>query len=99
MITGPQCWAARVLVEITVGRLASRSGIDRRIIEKFEQKLDEPEAQVIRKLQETLEDLGAVIIDENGGGAGVRLKFTRLDSKQISRMENEGGMPGSNTVP
>ncbi|WP_397474689.1 hypothetical protein [Pusillimonas sp.] len=58
MITGPQCGAARILVEITVGRLASRSG-----------------------------------------GAGVRLKFTRSDSKQISRMENEGGMPASNVVP
>ena len=99
MITGPQCGAARVLVEITVGRLASRSGIDRRVIEKFEQKLDEPPADVIRTLKKTLENLGAVFIEENGGGAGVRLKFTRADARQISRMENEGGMPGSNAVP
>lgn len=98
MITGPQCGAARVLVEITLGRLASRSGVDRRVIEKFEQKLDEPETDVILKLKKTLEDLGAVFIAENGGGAGVRLKFTRSDAKQISRMENEGGMPASNTV-
>lgn len=99
MITGPQCGAARILVEITVGRLASRSGIDRRVIEKFEQKLDLPEQEVVRTLKKTLEDLGAVFIDENGGGAGVRLKFTRSDAKQISRMEYEGGMPGSNAVP
>jgi len=99
MITGPQCGAARVLVEITVGRLASRSGVDRRIIEKFEQKLDEPSPEIIKTLKKTLEDLGAVFIQENGGGAGVRLKFTRTDAKQISRMENEGGNWASNTVP
>ncbi|HUH86851.1 MAG TPA: helix-turn-helix transcriptional regulator [Pusillimonas sp.] len=99
MITGAQCRAARALVEITIGKLASRSGIDRRAIEKFEQKLDEPTQEEVRTLRESLEDLGAVFIDENGGGAGVRLKFTRSDTKQISRMVNEGGMPGMDTVP
>jgi len=99
MITGAQCRAARALVEITIGKLANRSGIDRRAIEKFEQKLDEPTQEEVRTLRESLEDLGAVFIDENGGGAGVRLKFTRSDTKQISRMVNEGGMPGMDTVP
>lgn len=99
MITGAQCRAARALVEITIGKLADRSGIDRRVIERFEQKLNAPTPQDILTLRESLEDLGAVFIDENGGGAGVRLKFTRSDTKQISRMVNEGGMPGLDTVP
>lgn len=99
MITGAQCAAARALVEITVGMLAARSGVDRRVIEKFELRSDEPTPEETQTLKEHLEQLGAVFIDENGGGAGVRLKFTRSDTSQISRMVNEGGMPGLDTVP
>ena len=32
-------------------------------------------------------------------GAGVRLKFTRQDVKQIGRLENEGGFARSDDVP
>ncbi|NYT36065.1 XRE family transcriptional regulator [Allopusillimonas soli] len=99
MITGAQCCAARALVEVTIAKLARRSGVDARTIESFEQKADEPDSGTIQLLQSTLEDLGAVFIPENGGGAGVRLRFSRSETKQIGRLENEGGMPGSNTVP
>jgi hypothetical protein len=32
-------------------------------------------------------------------GAGVRLKFTRQDVKQIARLEGEGGVVGSDDAP
>jgi hypothetical protein len=32
-------------------------------------------------------------------GAGVRLKFTRQDTRQIGRLENEGGMTRPDDVP
>jgi hypothetical protein len=43
-------------------------------------------------VREALERFGVIFLfEEQGIGAGVRLKFTRLDTKQIGRLENEGG--------
>lgn len=39
MITGPQCRAARALVELTRERLAQLSGINAETIEHFERKI------------------------------------------------------------
>jgi hypothetical protein len=47
-----------------------------------------------------LEAFGIIVIPEGDGmGAGVRLKFTRQDTKQIVRLENEGGIPRADGVP
>lgn len=99
MITGSQCRAARALVEITRAKLASRSGVDEAAIEQFERKLGEPEPETITALKSTLETLGAVFIAENGGGIGVRLKFTESEAKRIARQENEGGVVANDRVP
>jgi hypothetical protein len=51
-------------------------------------------------LDRALEKYGAVIVPEGEGmGAGVRLKFTRQDTKQIGRLETEGGIIHSDDVP
>ena len=43
---------------------------------------------------------GVVIIDESDGlGAGVRLKFTRQDVKQLARLESEGGIARQDDAP
>ena len=43
---------------------------------------------------------GVVIVEEiDGMGAGVRLKFTRADVRQIARFEGEGGTIGSDDAP
>ena len=43
---------------------------------------------------------GVAIVEEaDGMGAGVRLKFTRSDVRQIARLENEGGVVGSDDAP
>jgi len=43
---------------------------------------------------------GVIVLDEEEGmGAGVRLKFTRQDVRQIARLESEGGVVGSDDAP
>ncbi len=50
--------------------------------------------------QRAIEAFGVVIVEEGDGmGAGVRLKFTRQDVKQLSRLEGEGGMVRSDDAP
>lgn len=99
MIQGSQCRAARALVEVTRAKLAERSGVDEIVIERFERQLDEPDPATIETLQAALEALGAVFIDENGGGIGVRLKFNQSEARRISRLEAEGGIVASDRVP
>jgi hypothetical protein len=99
MITGPQCRAARALVEVSRAKLAFRSQVDETVIEIFERMIDSPRPDVIASLETALQDLGAVFIEENGGGIGVRLKFTSSDAKRIARLEGEGGIVASDTVP
>lgn len=99
MIAGSQCRAARALVEVTRGKLSLRSGVDEAVINDFERKLDKPDDQTIEALQTALEELGAVFIPENGGGIGVRLKFSGAEARQIARLEGEGGIVANDRVP
>lgn len=47
-----------------------------------------------------LDKFGVIVLNEEGGlGAGVRLKFTRQDVRQIARLESEGGIVGSDDAP
>jgi hypothetical protein len=47
-----------------------------------------------------LDHFGVIVIGESDGmGAGVRLKFTRQDVRQIARWEGEGGIVGSDDAP
>jgi hypothetical protein len=44
--------------------------------------------------------IGVVVVAEDDHmGAGVRLKFTRKDVRQIMRLEGEGGVVGSDDAP
>jgi ribosome-binding protein aMBF1 (putative translation factor) len=99
MISGSQCRAARALVEVTREKLSIRSGVDVSVIHDFERKLQKPHEATIAELKAALELLGAVFIEDNGGGIGVRLKFTESEAKRIARMEGEGGIVASDRVP
>ena len=99
MITGAQCRAARALTEISRAKLAERAAVDERLVAAFERKLQRPAPEIVAALQSVLEDAGAVFIPENGGGAGVRLKFNSSVTKRIGVLENEGGPPGFDAVP
>lgn len=51
-------------------------------------------------LAKALDYFGTVILDENDGmGAGVRLKFSRVDVRQLTRLESEGGVVGADDAP
>ncbi|MGH7004676.1 MAG: XRE family transcriptional regulator [Alphaproteobacteria bacterium] len=99
MITGSQCRAARALVEYGRDRLATASGVSAEFIEMFERKLAKPSPEDTAALQSALEAAGAVFIDENGGGIGVRLKFNSSETKRIATLEGEGGIIASDDVP
>lgn len=99
MITGSQCRAARALVEISRPTLSRRSGVDVRVIERFENIAGRPEMYELEEIRNALEELGAVFIPDNGSGYGVRLKFSNVDAAQIARLECEGGIIANDRVP
>lgn len=98
-ITGPQARAARALVELTREKLASHCGLDVDAIAAFERGIGDPGAEAKAALKAALERVGAVFIAENGGGIGVRLKFTRSEAKRIAVLESEGGLTALDDVP
>lgn len=99
MMSNAQCRAGRAMADISRETLARLSGVDASAIEAFERRLHTPDEAIIRKLQQALEDAGVVFIPENGGGAGVRLKFTASETKRIATLEGEGGIVGMDDVP
>ena len=99
MITGSQCRAARALVEISRPLLAKRAGVDLGAIERFENIAGSLKAHEIEAIKQSLEDLGAVFIPENGTGYGVQLKFSNVEAEQIARLECEGGIVANDRVP
>lgn len=99
IITGPQVRAARALIEWPRDKVAQRAGISLDALKAFERGKIDPGEEARRALQAALEQGGAVFIDENGDeGRGVRLKWTRKDTKQLNRLENEGGAVADDDV-
>jgi len=75
-LTGPQIRAARALLGWTAGDLSRKSAVSLRTIQRAELVSDRtsmtaPNEVAIRR---ALESAGAELIDENGGGPGVRLR-------------------------
>lgn len=99
MITGPQCRAARALTDLSRERLAISAGVGVETVLRFERKLDKPNDDEVFALQSALERAGAVFIPDNGGGIGVRLKFSKSVAKRIDILENEGGIVAPDRVP
>ena len=101
-ITGGQIAAARALAGISQAKLAIRANVEAAIIRRFEAsgtRANVPD-QDLAKVCRALEELGVVFIDEKGGsGGGVRLKFSRSQSRAIDTWENEGGVVGEDDVP
>ena len=98
MLTGPLSRAARALVQLTREQLADQCGLDAAAIERFERSLGDPGEESRARLQASLEKASVVFIPENGGGAGVRLKFTRSETKRIAVLEGEGGIAAMDDV-
>lgn len=98
ILTGPQCRAARALIEWPREEVSRLSGVEVALIAEFEIKQADPGDAAKRRLRQALEDGGAVFIDENGGGVGVRLKYARRDVRAINKLEGEGGRAGDDDV-
>ncbi len=93
-ISGRQIAAARALADITQQDLADRARIplaELLRLEAYGAALlpDDSQTEAIRN---ALDSFGTIFVPEGHGlGAGVRLKFSRQDVKEISQLEAEGG--------
>ena len=73
MIAAPQCRAARGLLDWTQQDLADLAGVGIVTVRQFEGAVNKPRRATLEVIQRALESAGVEFIDENGGGAGVRL--------------------------
>jgi len=93
IVTGRQIAAARVLVGLGKADLAAAASLSLSVLRRIETSAGLPaglEAET-RALCLALEQAGAEFIGENGGGPGVRLRFSRREVRAIDTLENEGG--------
>ena|SRR5436190_1354446 len=97
-LTAAQCRAGRALIEWSQAQLSQSAAIDVQTIADFEKRFRSVDETTRRRLRATLEAAGVVFISENGGGAGVRLKFNRAEVWEVNRWEDEGGVPGEDDV-
>jgi len=97
-LTGALCRAGRALVQWPREQLADASGVSRKVIRDFETGGANPGQEARAALKHALEAAGAVFLDEDDMGAGVRLRFTRRDVRQLNRFESEGGVVGDDDV-
>jgi transcriptional regulator with XRE-family HTH domain len=74
MLTSAQCRAARGLVDWSQRELAQRAGVGIVTIRQLEAATHEPRRATLDVVRRALEVAGVEFIDENGGGAGVRLR-------------------------
>ena len=97
-LTAAQCRAGRALIEWTPAQLSQSAGIDIQTIADFERRFRAADETTRRRLRATLEAAGVVFISENGGGAGVRLRFSREEVWEVNRWEEEGGKAGDDDI-
>jgi transcriptional regulator with XRE-family HTH domain len=97
-LTASQCRAARALIEWSQAQLSQTAAIDIQTIADFEKRFRSADETTRRRLRAALEAAGVVFITENGGGAGVRLKFSREEVWEVNRWEDEGGITGEDDI-
>jgi hypothetical protein len=101
-ISGRVIAAARALVGVSPADFASACGLDVETLSRLEAGgsawvSSDAEVEAVAR---GMTHFGVVIVEESDGmGAGVRLKFTRADVRQIARFEGEGGRVGSDDAP
>jgi transcriptional regulator with XRE-family HTH domain len=77
VITPGQSKAARALLELTQGDLADAANLGLSTIVDFEKRRRQVSAVALLAIRDALAARGVEFIDENGGGAGVRLAKRR----------------------
>ena len=74
MITPAQCRAARGLISWSQQDLATQAGVGIVTVRQVEAGATQPRRATLTVLRQAFERAGVEFIDENGGGAGVRLR-------------------------
>jgi transcriptional regulator with XRE-family HTH domain len=74
MIVREQCRAARALLDWSQQDLADKAGVGVVTVRQLEAGTHEPRRATLDVIRRALESAGVEFIDENGGGAGVRLR-------------------------
>jgi DNA-binding transcriptional regulator YiaG len=74
MISPAQCRAARGLLDWSQQELANRAGVGVVTVRQIEAGTHQPRRATLDVVRRCLESGGVEFIDENGGGAGVRLR-------------------------
>ena len=101
-MTGRLIAAARALTGVSQEDFAAASGIHVEALRVMEAGgsawlSSERDAEAVSR---GFVHFGVIVVEESDGmGAGVRLKFTRQDVKQIGRLEGEGGVVRSDDAP
>jgi DNA-binding XRE family transcriptional regulator len=74
MLTSSQCRAARAMLEWSRVALAEKAQVSERTIIDFERGARTPQASTKLAIRTAFEKAGLELIDENGGGPGIRLR-------------------------
>jgi predicted transcriptional regulator len=82
MLSPAQCRAARGLIDWSQMELAEHAGVGIVTIRQLEAGIHVPRRSTIDVVRRALEAAGVEFIEENGGGAGVRLRKKRLSRSQ-----------------
>lgn len=73
-ISPAQCRGARAMIGLSQTDLAAQAKVARATLGEFESGRRMPYERTLADIQAALEEAGVEFIDENGGGAGVRLR-------------------------
>ncbi len=101
-LSGRVIAAARALTGVSQAELANAAGLSVEAVQEMEGAGSAyvrpgPEVEAMAR---GLDHFGVIVMgDEEGFGAGVRLKFARQDVRQIVRLEGEGGIVASDDAP
>jgi predicted transcriptional regulator len=74
MILREQCRAARALLDWSQQDLADKAAVGVVTVRQLEAGTHEPRRATLDVIRRAFESAGVQFIDENGGGAGVRLR-------------------------
>ena len=83
MITAEQCRAARALLDWGQADLAEKAGVGIVTVRQLEAGSHDARRATLQVIKHALELAGVEFIDENGGGAGVRLRERRRDRSRV----------------